>query len=248
MEKKDDVFEAALAGKRVPYLTLDHKWYKLFSKMEDIPEIEQYTAELNELIKKQGKYNTDLKDIRALKKKLMNEVMPLAQKMKTDPDRMTIRKMDEMTRLIEECNQKLDEAREQAAELPIQMDEVNRKLMLLTMRVCYQKLQQNTGEIAEITDWIEKMRDELKQNVVHKQEMEIENQKIYTYMHNIFGPDVIDLFDMKYVPEPKKKSLKMETREDEKAKEDPEEHQENLNGTGAEAPEFQEEDRTIKIW
>ena len=26
------------------------------------------------------------------------------------------------------------------------------------------------------------------------------NQELYSYMHDIFGPDVIDIFDMKYDP------------------------------------------------
>ena len=49
----------------------------------------------------------------------------------------------------------------------------------------------------------------VKKNVVRKQEMEIANQEIYSYMHDIFGAEVIDLFDMKYNPleqHPKKAS------------------------------------------
>ena len=42
------------------------------------------------------------------------------------------------------------------------------------------------------------MRDELKLKLIHKQEMEQDNQKLYSYMHDIFGADVIDIFDMKF--------------------------------------------------
>ncbi len=45
-----------------------------------------------------------------------------------------------------------------------------------------------------------KIRIELKKNVVRKQEYEISNQEIYSYMHDIFGAEVVDLFDMKYNP------------------------------------------------
>ena len=30
--------------------------------------------------------------------------------------------------------------------------------------------------------------------------MELENHDLYAYMHDIFGAEVIDLFDMKYNP------------------------------------------------
>lgn len=246
MEKKESAFEAALSGKKIPYLTLDNKWHKIFAKLNGTPEMEKCSAELNRLLKYQGKLNTELREIRVLKKKLMSEVMPLAKKMELDPDRMTVRKMDEMTRLIEDCNDKIDAHREELAELPQQMDEVNRKLMLITMRVCYEKLQKNTAEIKEIAEWIEDMRTQLKQNVVHKQEMEIENQKLYAYMHAIFGPDVIDLFDMQYVPEPKKQSVKIETRGDERAKEENEDKTEQTNEDAS--IDIDAEDRQIKIW
>mgnify|MGYP006990361326 CR=1 FL=1 len=34
-----------------------------------------------------------------------------------------------------------------------------------------------------------------------KQEMEQRNHAIYSYMHALFGAEVIDMFDMKYNPE-----------------------------------------------
>ena len=56
--------------------------------------------------------------------------------------------------------------------------------------------------IEELSEWLAKIRIELKKNVVRKQELEIANQEIYSYMHDIFGADVINLFDMKYNVEP----------------------------------------------
>lgn len=43
------------------------------------------------------------------------------------------------------------------------------------------------------------MRTELKERLIRKQEQEQVNQELYTYMHNIFGVDVIDIFDMAYL-------------------------------------------------
>ena len=75
------------------------------------------------------------------------------------------------------------------------------ELMLDTMEICYEQIAQNTMRINEISDWIAGMRIELKKNVVRKQEAELKNQQIYSYMHDIFGAEVIDIFDMKYNPE-----------------------------------------------
>ena len=43
------------------------------------------------------------------------------------------------------------------------------------------------------------VRVELKKRLIRKQEQEQMNQDIYTYMHNVFGPDVIDMFDLEYL-------------------------------------------------
>ena len=89
--------------------------------------------------------------------------------------------------------------------------------MLITMEVCYKKLQENTKELEEIEAWIGEIRRELKKKVVRKQEKEAMNHRLYSYMHDIFGADVIELFDMKYNPE-EKYQKKDKEQEQEKAK------------------------------
>ena len=72
--------------------------------------------------------------------------------------------------------------------------------MVLSMEVCYDLMQENGEQIEQIDEWINQMRIELKKNVVRKQQKELYNQELYTYMHDIFGPDVMELFDLKYQP------------------------------------------------
>ena len=40
----------------------------------------------------------------------------------------------------------------------------------------------------------------MKRKVLRKQQKEIWNDELYSYMHDIFGPDVIEVFDLKYNP------------------------------------------------
>ncbi len=85
-------------------------------------------------------------------------------------------------------------------ELPGQIVQLNNRLMLETMEICYRKLHKNTEELEEIEEWISNIRRELKKKVVRKQEKEMMNHQLYSYMHDIFGADVIEIFDMKYDP------------------------------------------------
>jgi hypothetical protein len=68
------------------------------------------------------------------------------------------------------------------------------------MDMCYERLQANTVEIEEIAEWVKDIRVQLKKNLVKKQDKELYNAELYSYMHDIFGPVVMELFDMKYVP------------------------------------------------
>ena len=81
MERTDEVFQAALEDKKIPILTLDHKWHQLFTQQEYSSELKDMECELNGLLKRQGKVNTKNREIRKLKKKLMDEIVLLANEM-----------------------------------------------------------------------------------------------------------------------------------------------------------------------
>lgn len=199
MSKTEDVFASALKDKKIPVLTLDNKWHQLFTQTRPNKQILKLEEELNKLLKKQGGAGQDLKKIKKLKKKLMDEIVEHADDAVTGKDKKAEKKLEENKRLINECNEKIAECEDLLIELPGQIDKVNKQLMLKTMEVCYETLKQNKEEIDETTIWIEMVRNELKKRLIRKQEQEIQNQELYAYMHDIFGADVINMFDMQYL-------------------------------------------------
>ena len=201
MGKTDEAFRSALSEKKIPILTLDNKWHQLFTQQECTDEIRDMECELNGLLKRQGKVNEKKREIRKLKKKLMDEIVLLADEMEGGATLRLEKEMETHKRLVAECNDKLKECDEEMLELPGQIVQLNNRLMLETMEICYRKLHKNTEELEEIEEWISNIRRELKKKVVRKQEKEMMNHQLYSYMHDIFGPDVINMFDMKYNPQ-----------------------------------------------
>ena len=203
----EDVFKDALAGKKIPVLTLDHKWHQLFTQAQtEIPlEVKREEEKLNGLLKRQGKLNTESKEIRRLKKKLMDEIVELADAAGGNPDAKTEKKMEEKRRLINECNEKLEDYREELNLLPEEIDKTNYRLMLVTMDICYRRIAENTKEINAIDEWVKGIRVEIKKNLIRKEENEQSNFGLYSYMHDIFGAEVIEIFDMKYNPEERRR-------------------------------------------
>lgn len=198
MARKDDVFKAALSGKRIPVLTLDSKWHQLFTQAKPDRRIRRLEEKLNDLLKRQGKANTEVKEIRKLKKRLMQEIVENAQEASVENDGKAQKKAEDNKRLIGDCNKKIDAYEDELLSLPREIDDVNMDLMLATMDVCYDRLKANEAEITEIARWAAQVKEELKEKLVRKQEMESMKQGLYSYMHDIFGADVIDIFDMKY--------------------------------------------------
>lgn len=200
---RQEAFAQALKGKKIPILTLDNKWYRLLDASTRAA-VKGMEEKLNNLLKRQGKLNTEMVDIRKLKKKLMSEIVPLVDESNQSGGSKELdKKIDQNKRLVEECNEKMDSYKDELVDLPRQIDQLNLQLMLMTMDCCYDTMQENTKEIQKIEAWVKDIRVELKKRLVRKQEMEQQNHEIYSYMHDVFGADVVNVFDMQYNPENK---------------------------------------------
>ncbi|MCM1541277.1 MAG: hypothetical protein NC121_08445 [Blautia sp.] len=197
---KKELFTAALQGKNIPILTLDNKWYRLLDE-EERKAVSEIEDEMNSLLKRQGKLNTEKKEIKKLKKKLMGEIVTMVDAAGDHPTSAQTKKIEQHKQKIEESNEKLEEYEDELLDLPKQIDRLNIQLMLATMEFCYADMQENTEQIQEIARWVTKIRIELKKRLIKKQEMEQKNHAIYSYMNDLFGADVMDMFDLEYDPE-----------------------------------------------
>ena len=187
-ERKD--FKSALIGKTVPLLVLDQKWHRLFAVHGKTDEIKGLESKLNNLLAEQGRLNNRLKELKKLKGRLLDEIVQGMEDKEA--------KVEENKRLIDEINEKLEECEDELMEIPREIRESNDALMLLSMDYFYDKIRVNQSEAAEIEEWINQVRIDLKKNIIRKQNRDINNREIYAYLHDIFGPEVINIFDIKY--------------------------------------------------
>lgn len=189
MSQKD--FKSALLGKTVPLLILDQKWHRLFAVHGKTEEIKQKEEVLHHLLAEQSKLNTKLKELRRLKGKLLDQIV---QNMGENDDGKT----EENKRLVDEINEQLETCEDELADIPYRIRQANDELMLICMDYFYEKIRINQQESEEIDAWINQIRVDLKKNIIQKQNRDINNREMYAYLHDIFGPEVIDIFDIKY--------------------------------------------------
>ena len=185
-----------LKKKNIPIACLDERWLRLFPDSEKTPLIKKLENELMVLLKRQGKVNTDLKDIRVVRDKLTQSVLDTAEDTSI-PENKRLKKQAASQRLIVEARQKQDNLELELDELPDKIKEANSALIFESVRVCYQRINQNKQDIDMLEQWIEQMREKLKERVVLKQDKEITNEEIYTYLHGMLGAGVMEAFDEK---------------------------------------------------
>ena len=193
--KNTDEFRKALEHKKLPLLVLDQKWHRLFAIHGKTDEIRNAETELNNLLARQGKLDSDLKDYKKVKNQLMDEIVQNMEGSDGNAsDKEKVRDKDK--RMIDELNERIDAAEAELLELPQKMKQVNENLMILSMEYFYAKIKINTQESKEIEAWINQVRIDLKKNIIKKQNRDINNREIYAYLHDICGPQVLDLFDV----------------------------------------------------
>ena len=194
-----DSFIKSLEEKKVPILVLDQKWHRLFAIHGKNDEIKNKEQELDSLLALQGKLTNEVKELKNLKSQLMNDIMENMDSASSDlSDDKRNKKLEDNKRLIDEINEKIDNEEDALLDIPAQIKVANEELMILSMDYFYEKIRVNKQESDEINEWINNNRVELKKNIIKKQNRDINNKEIYSYLHDIFGMEVIELFDIQY--------------------------------------------------
>lgn len=185
-----------IAYKNVPIVILDERWHKLFPEKDKTPEIKRLEKNLGELLKRQGQITNDLKSLKKIKADLMKEIIDNSE---TDSisDSKREKIMARNQKLVLEAKNKIEELEQEEMEIPGKIRSANIALVVEGVDVCYNRIHQNYKDIQLLGKWINEMRIELKKKVLIKQDKEIKNTEIYSYMHDVLGPEVMELFDNK---------------------------------------------------
>ena len=110
MSKKEEVFIPALEGKKIPIISLDNKWYRLMNGLDKTAHMQKLEDELKELLKYQGKLNSEIKALRKQKKNLMDSIVG-------GMDNSNARTQDDYKKQIEDCNNRLAEFQDKLLDL-----------------------------------------------------------------------------------------------------------------------------------
>lgn len=194
-EELEEKYRDALQGKEIPLLVLDPKWHDLYPEHEKPSNIKALEKKLNTLIKKQGNANTDLVELTKTKRELMKEIVAnMDDGSQPDSPAKFFRK-DKSQRMIREINERLEEAKVESETLPAEITAANMDLLVACMAQCYMKMVHNTREIDVLQQKVLALREEIKKALLSKQDMEMKNTAMYSYMHDLLGAKIMQVFD-----------------------------------------------------
>ncbi len=196
MGKKKIDFIGVVKNKKLPILTLDARWHEIFPEEKKTSAIRELEQKVNDLLKKQGKAVNDIKDMKRLKSSLLKDIVDNMDIGKDSAGKAKEKKQDKNKQYVNELNEKIDLAMDELAEVPYQIKQANEELLAESISSFYQDLEKNNSEILEIAQWIAGVREELKRQILIKQDLEAKNSLIYTYMHDILGAEIMELFDL----------------------------------------------------
>lgn len=176
---------------QIPILTLDERWYHLITDKNKTDEIRYWEKKVNDLLKKQGQTNNDIKEVKKIKAQLIQNVV---DNMEDDSDK-NMKKMNHSQRLIQEAKDKILKMEDEMKEIPKELANANQQLMYETIRACYNRMNGNKQDLEVLEKWINATRLKLKKNLLIKQDKEEVNNQIYSYMHDILGPGIMGKLD-----------------------------------------------------
>jgi uncharacterized protein (DUF885 family) len=167
----------------------------LFPKDKKNRRIIELENKLNELIREQGQTNNDFKEYTLLKKRMLSDIMDNMSDAIDYNDKDASKLLEKNKQYISEINEKLEKYDNKLDEIPSKIQQVNEELFKECAEICYTTMEDNKKEIENLEVWIEETKNLLKEKIIKKQEMQEVNSKIYSYMHDLVGLEIVNYLD-----------------------------------------------------
>ena len=203
-KKGTEAFEQKLSRavhkNKIPILTLDSRWHMLFPEDRKTATIKRLEENVNALLKKQGKLVQEAKAMKKLKRNFMQKIVSNMQETGSEAkETARVRKLEYSQRYILEINEKLKVYDDQLESIPKEIKEANEALLKASFERCYEDIKRNRAQIDELDAWINETKRLLKEKIVVKQDLEQNNTDIYSYMHDILGAEMMEVFDREHL-------------------------------------------------
>lgn len=193
IDREEEEFLNRFRGIEAPILILDERWLRIFPEAYKTPEIKRVEKELREAFKYQARLTSDMEDAEHKKKQLMDRIirfMNVAQVSESEAKRQ-----EKSQEYIKDINEQLSGMEMEYENMPDRIKELNEELLVESLRVCYRRMKDNKDQLATQKQLVMEARELLKERTERQKELRKENERIFSFMHRVFGSRIIEIFD-----------------------------------------------------
>lgn len=200
-ETVDKIFtDIELQRHKMPIVTLDNSWHQLAEKIKT-PQIEELEKKLTELLKQQGKLNTDYIQYTKMKKNMLDTILELTHDAFELRSPNAIKKIEDTQKMILQINTEIEDMEKELDTLPKQIQEINGKLLEQTVNICYEYMNSYREQSQQLDEEIQVIRERLMEKTEIKKKYDESAGQLYKYLHQTVGPDFIEKLDRVYLEE-----------------------------------------------
>ena len=190
-------------GLRLPPLILNEIWLQNFHKRYKNNKMQKLESNLKESLKKQARITEAYNKLHDKKKQNLNVIMDLTPKVFATNVPESSEKSNESAKVrmetlqteVLEINDNLEQLKIELAEVPNEIDNMNRQLLNETIEVCYHEMLTSQQNLEALAPKIDKRREELKKLVEQQAIYKETYQSTYTLLHHLVGETLIDRLD-----------------------------------------------------
>lgn len=193
IDREEEEFLNRFRGVEAPILILDERWLRIFPEEYKTSEIKRLERELREAFKYQARLTSDMEDAEQKKKQLMDRIirfMNVAQVSESEA-----KKQEKSQEYIKDINEQLSGMEMEYENMPDRIKELNEELLVESLRVCYRRMKENKDQLAVQKQLVLEARALLQERRETQKELRKENERIFSFMHRVFGSRIIEIFD-----------------------------------------------------
>ena len=191
--KKEYVTEI-LERKRLPIELLDPLWHTAKEHIKS-GAIDKAEKELQELLKEQGRLNTDYKEYTVIKQNFLKEILVVSSKAQDRSDSTALEELNKLHQSTLAANQKLEDIENRLDEIDKEIEIKNKEIISEMIAVGYSYIESYKQEDEILEAEITALREEMLKKTNKKKENEAFLKEIYNYLHSIVGREQIEILD-----------------------------------------------------
>ncbi len=194
IDLKKEYVNDILKSKKLPIVLLDPLW---LSAKEHIKSktMEKEEKELQELLKEQGRLNTDFKEYTAVKQNFLKEILVVSGRVQEGNDSAALDELNKLHQSTLGANKRLEEIEARLEEIDEEINKKNKAIISEMIAVGYSYIENYKVQNEKLENEIVQLREEMLKKTNKKKESDASLKEIYNYLHSIVGREHIEILD-----------------------------------------------------